>query len=193
MTDPHQSSVVVDEVPKIGRLVVFASASSPGAERQPMIPEQELSIVDWQDTTQRQKTLWKPWTWFDSAIQKYDCGHVGPRHFVLRIWGRQVYPADKKRGEKCPDCCVQLLKTEAIRCCLCGFAILPGEPIAVYNVDSVQPKDFDFTIIDGCSLGCMMWDCCPSGGFFAGHWTGNSVIWYGEGEETLPQKAPAGA
>jgi len=105
----------------------------------------------------------------------YDCGHEGPVDFDYDIFGERVdTDTDKLREEhdRCPECIVVEMREIIIRCVLCGHAILPGSPVAVYAGGKGMRKKIAVRAPDGGYIGCMRWDCCPSGGFFAGHWTG---------------------
>ncbi|MEK7181089.1 MAG: hypothetical protein AAB738_02005 [Patescibacteria group bacterium] len=57
------------------------------------------------------------------------------------------------------------------RCARCGLVILPGMAVALYGQESEGLRLDIATNIDGAIIGCMRWDCCPSGGFLAGHWS----------------------
>lgn len=105
----------------------------------------------------------------------YNCGHKGPYKFTLMILGEDCTPKKKYFKDRpfCPDC----IRSVIIRCALCGNPIFPGSPVARYG----DMKDFkgewktyadeEETVV----IGCMGWDCCPSGGFFSGHWTGEYI------------------
>ncbi len=106
---------------------------------------------------------------------KFACGHKAPRRFKIDFYGEVREPAKEvlKRRERCGPCAAAWLKDISIRCALCGCAILPGEGVAAYADDPSYKEAWKTRIgsdKDGV-LGCMGWDCCPSGGFFAGHWT----------------------
>lgn len=165
-----RDKVTVDEFPSTGSFVVLAKT---GPERKSIPLSQDQDILDWIEID-------RPW-WqrFSGKYRRYHCGHRGIKSFAIRIWGTQVRPAPKRKKAVCPDCSVELIKKEALRCCLCGFPILPGDGIASYNADSVRPKNWDFTAVGGFAVGCMRWDCCPSGGFFSGHWDGTNIVWLG--------------
>lgn len=105
---------------------------------------------------------------------EYACGHSGPRKFVINLYGQIREPNDEFFVERkmCPVCFIDSLRKVTIRCGVCGNAIFPGEPVAAYaNNDSFNPKWLTLTP-NGSVIGCLRMDCCPSGGFFAGHWSG---------------------
>jgi len=82
-----------------------------------------------------------------------------------------------RRRELCPDCLTAELRQVTIRCALCGFAIFPGEPVALYGGPKSSFRGTAGTAEhDGQYVGCLRCDCCPSGGFFAGHWDGQRVV-----------------
>lgn len=111
-----------------------------------------------------------------------ECGHRGPREFKFDIWGnthtytlkpeliKQVDGAEATNGY-CPRCFFEEMKKAAIRCCLCGHAILPGEGVALYHKNSKGVNKNVATYVGDSAIGCLLWNCCPSGGFFAGYWT----------------------
>lgn len=122
-------------------MAIFAKV---GPERKPIHMEQDPTIVDW---IERPTTRWNFFKW--SRSRRYKCGHRGPKSFTVRIYGRALLPNPKKADRSCPDCSLEELKRRAIRCCLCGSCIIPGEPVALYDAHIVVPKDYEFTIMDG--------------------------------------------
>jgi hypothetical protein len=49
---------------------------------------------------------------------------------------------------------------------------MPGDGVALYGKGSTGIHESATILDDGVSaVGCLRWDCCPSGGFFAGSWT----------------------
>ena len=105
----------------------------------------------------------------------FDCGHTGPVRFHYVIFG-EAFETDearlRKEHKRCPDCIVAEMRQEIIRCALCGHFILPGDSVACYGSGSDIRDEWATRTPDGGYIGCMRWDCCPSGGFFAGHWQG---------------------
>ncbi len=104
----------------------------------------------------------------------YACGHIDSAKFRHDFYGEVREPTDEvfAAREKCGECMLASVKEFVIRCGACGFAILPGDPVALY-VDAHH-----FSIVwkkivrePPRVVGCMRWGCCPSGGFFAGHWS----------------------
>lgn len=111
-----------------------------------------------------------------------ECGHKCSIGFEFNIWGnvnglklkservKKVNGIETAEG-LCPKCYFEKLKQTAIRCCLCGYAILPSDGIALYHKNSNGINKKVATFIGDSAVGCLLWDCCPSGGFFAGHWS----------------------
>lgn len=164
MTDQKK---VIEESPSSGRLVSFARS---GPLREPQY-DQDIHIVDWVD-----RNLKLPFWKFFLKTQKYNCGHSGVRKFSLRIYGRDVRPSEKMHDELCPTCALKKLQSEIARCCLCARAIMPGEVVSLYNLSSVEPKDFPFNIInENRVIGCGFSDCAESSFFYVGHWNGVDI------------------
>lgn len=106
---------------------------------------------------------------------KFACGHAAPRKFKIDFYGevREPQAALLKKRLRCGPCEAERLKKVSIRCALCGRAILPGDGVAAYMDDPEYKEAWKTRIGSGKDgvLGCLYTDCCPSGGFFAGHWT----------------------
>jgi len=160
--------IQVTEKPEIAgpngeRLSIAASA---GPERQPLTPAQDPTIVDYVLT---------PKLGLFNPVKQHGCGHLGPSYYNIRVYGGIITPTKEHAQELCPDCLIKEVKETFVRCCLCGLYIMPGDPVAVYCANSVEPKDFAFTIVGSSAIGCLRWDCCQSGGFYAGNWTGKDI------------------
>jgi hypothetical protein len=108
---------------------------------------------------------------------KYACGHEGWKRFRLSLWGNILTPAPVifKKREACPDCLLKEALRVTIRRALCGFHIAPGDGIALY-ADRETFKPEWTTRHEGSAIGCLRWNCCPSGGFYAGHWDGEQFV-----------------
>ncbi len=118
----------------------------------------------------------------------YSCGHSAPEKYSINLYGDWFGEFDDEQD--CPDCLLAKMLAVTIRCALCGLPIVPGRPVAVYSPRSSGLR-LDIATRDGNSvLGCMRLDCCPSGGHFAGHWTGTALKSAFE-EETLVQQVIA--
>lgn len=124
------------------------------------------------------------------------CGHKIWRRERLMIDDVQFSAPDKDKYDAgqgaalkrvffppklCSSCEVPDMLTRTIRCILCANPIFPGSPVARYMVNAEMLKSEHVSSAaftdDGIeAFGCLSMDCCPSGGFFAGHWDGNNVI-----------------
>lgn len=120
--------------------------------------------------------------------RRHACGHRGARKFKLMTYGEETKWISQK--ERCPDCFLAYAKELIIRCALCGFPIVPGAPVVLYWHGS-DPIRKDATRVDDHVMGCLRWDCCPSGGFFAGHWTGRGFAPAFPGGRTIAEQALA--
>lgn len=104
---------------------------------------------------------------------KFKCGHSGPQKAQFILYGESFLFGGKEKvtdSSKCPDCLLKELKETSIQCCLCGAPIPPGRPVALYHKSSEGIKEWA-TYVNNSAMGCLRWNCAPSGGFFAGHWT----------------------
>ncbi len=105
---------------------------------------------------------------------RYACGHDGPTRFKMDFWGEPIGQGDasEKMPPKCQECLIAEIRLDLIRCCLCGYSIGPGDKVALYNYGTFRT---DATKVGEGEraqfVGCLRSDCCPSGGFFGGHWT----------------------
>ena len=110
------------------------------------------------------------------------CGHTGPAHFRIKIWDDTLefkVPESviKKSGTKehvagiCPECFAVKIGQTAIRCCKCGKTILIDDPVSLYPKGSDVVNNDIAEYAEEYAIGCLRIECCPSGGFFAGHWT----------------------
>lgn len=115
---------------------------------------------------------------------EYECGHRHAERFTVNIFGEPITFTDAGYAirELCAECFLARLRTGLIRCALCGFPIMPGDPVAVYgNNKKLFKKEWMTTVGEGKDedkgvIGCLRWDCCPSGGFFSGHWMGDHYV-----------------
>lgn len=106
--------------------------------------------------------------------RQYQCGHRGPRWFKISTWGEETKKI--KNPQRCPDCMLEYFKKVLIRCAVCGRHIAPGDPVALYSTISKDLRIEIATMVDKETVvGCLRRGCCPSGGFFAGHWDGEKV------------------
>jgi|GEM_PF-6461874 len=105
---------------------------------------------------------------------RYECGHDDAPEFRIALWGE---PLLRKRPEQppkiCSECLLKKALEDSIRCGDCGFAILPGEPVAVRTAErrggmACYPVDPDGGVIV-CVRRC---DHAPG---FCGHWMGKGI------------------
>jgi len=89
------------------------------------------------------------------------------------LWNRR-YPIPNE----CDACRFEKLFVSTILCVRCRCPIMYGDPVSVY-MPSILPEDFDDSYtahVKGGFIGCMGGYCCPTGGFYAGHWNGDGVL-----------------
>ncbi len=135
--------------------------------------------------------------------QVYACGHEDADRFDLELYGERQRFNDAYFKDKpyCGDCLLKFVMEGSIRCAACGLIIRDDDPVALYSSGDGLGR-YPSTLVDGQYVGCMRWDCCPSGGFFSGHWTsqgfkplfasGNSVVGevFATGEPVFIQSGP---
>ena len=137
----------------------IVGSSGDGKEERKMATSDEIKLVDCSKET-----------------RQFSCGHEGPISFNYDIYGDHI-ETDKEslsQSEKCGDCIVAEMKKDIIQCCFCGQPIFPGSQVALYGGGKGIRKKWT-TKHKGSAIGCMAWECCPSGGFFGGIWTGETV------------------
>lgn len=113
-------------------------------------------------------------------IVRFACGHDAPARFAVIFWGEPKEPTDEVLAarKECGECVLALWRPKLIRCARCGFPIGPGDPVALYEDDGrFKPERKTAVERDGRRrvIGCLRWDCCPSGAFFVGNWDGEKV------------------
>ncbi len=162
-----------DKPPSIPGLELILAV---GADMEPMVPEQDPSIVDWVEVAPPENE--------STEIIHSQCGHTGPKWYEVRLWGDRYSPYDEIRQLRCPACNVEHLAKVAIRCCVCGLPILPGDGVVFYNLDSVTGQDFSITTYkqeesgNTYALGCGRWNCCWEGIAIVGRWQEDGIITY---------------
>lgn len=121
--------------------------------------------------------------YFSSELYPYMCGHRGPRIYTLSVYGQL---SDEIRNfDLCPGCFIQHIAEATIRCASCGLPIFPGDGVALYHQSSDGLDLSVATKVRDHVIGCLRRDCCPSGDFFAGHWSGKKF------KEAFPGGVPA--
>lgn len=66
------------------------------------------------------------------GLIRNECGHNGPRCFALDVYGERL---DLKEQSKCPDCLIEELRQQSIRCALCGWPIFAGQRTSLTTLD----------------------------------------------------------
>lgn len=83
--------------------------------------------------------------------------------------------------QKCFACLGKHEFNYAIICATCGRIILRGQPVSLYEADGETSGNPFYryatrTLIDGVTVNCMDWECCPGIDFFSGHWHGDGIL-----------------
>ncbi|MBI4437612.1 hypothetical protein HY631_01535 [Candidatus Uhrbacteria bacterium] len=126
---------------------------------------------------------------------KAGCGHTIWRMERLVLHGKTVCKSnpnfsalptgpDGYRAIIAPKQCILCQFAEpfaaAIECACCHHVIFRGDPVSAYFfTGETPPKGFDearATRTRNGFVGCMGWECCPTSGFFAGHWTTEGIL-----------------
>jgi|GEM_PF-1661409 len=118
---------------------------------------------------------------------RYDCGHIAPAECRIFIYG-ETYSALNNKNH-CPECRIRRIRQQVVRCSSCGRPIMPSSQVALYAGSSPGLKFRNVGIKHrGQYIGCMRADCCPSGGFFAGHWSEDGFVSAFEEGATLAEE-----
>jgi hypothetical protein len=112
----------------------------------------------------------------NAEIVAYRCGHDGVADFSADIYGEVFAPRPEvlQAREKCPECMLAQLLAGTIRCAICGLLIPPNDPVALYRKCGKE-RSYAYAVGDKV-IGCLRDDCCPSGGFYAGRWSGKEFV-----------------
>lgn len=104
--------------------------------------------------------------------RRYQCGHKGPKHFLIHLWGEE-----KKRRDYtlCPNCLLEKLSSGMIRCPDCLLPILKGDAVALYAVNENENLHPDARVVDEQVVCCLRWLCTPTAAGFVGHWNGTGI------------------
>lgn len=107
-----------------------------------------------------------------TATQRdYECGHTGPVHYRLQVYGRKTRTF--KDSRTCPGCMIRSLEKEVVRCARCGTTIFSGEEVTIRHLN-----DFE-EIPRYAKEQCEDWYiCCSHVGCWDQH-TETSGIWNG--------------
>ncbi|OGY25291.1 MAG: hypothetical protein A2Z11_02920 [Candidatus Woykebacteria bacterium RBG_16_43_9] len=102
----------------------------------------------------------------------FACGHSSSLRGQVRegehdlSWNLILTPW-KAAGSVCVRCAI----AASIDCCSCPGKIYPGDPVALYGLRSEGIDWERATRVVESVVGCLRWNCCPCGGFYAGNWT----------------------
>lgn len=117
------------------------------------------------------------WYLEDVVVDGRTLRHSNPNFSVwlTRVpqWLRSLFARDS-----CSLCQHKRVFENAIRCAYCDSVIFPGDPVSIYFPSPV-PDEFQgdrVVLTENGFVGCMGRECCPTGGFFAGHWTAEGVL-----------------
>lgn len=115
----------------------------------------------------------------EGELTEYQCGHQYASLFAINAYGYIMRPTQGywDERERCGDCEIKMFEQKTRRCGRCGHVIMPGNGVATYDVHSSFEQKPGVEIIDHqdgsrSAMGCLRMRCCPSGGFYSGHWTG---------------------
>lgn len=108
----------------------------------------------------------------NEMIAAFKCGHSGPKEFIHDLWGEkyQIKAEIVATLEKCGQCLLDEALKSSIRCCKCGFAILPGSWVVRYADIFLFKKEW--TTDQGGAIACMRTNCCQNPFAVSGNWDG---------------------
>lgn len=111
------------------------------------------------------------WKCAPFLTRDYECGHSDSRRFRVKAFDREEVRVSQH--EHCPTCFIAYVKKHTIFCGLCGLSIMPLDQVALYSYENEDKNQIpeNATYHNKSVIGCLRPNCCPSGGFFAGHWT----------------------
>lgn len=104
------------------------------------------------------------------------CQHSAPRGADINVYGNEMFLGDvsflkNEIDTQCPECWLAFFQKHAIRCSLCGYGIIPGDPVALYGKGSPGVRLDMATFVGKDAIGCLLSGRCLSNGLFAGRWT----------------------
>lgn len=105
--------------------------------------------------------------------RKYDCGHTGPRGFLVDFWGSREINTEDSRI--CPDCLIQIAGDGTIRCFDCHLPIYKGNPVNLWIKDFREKQRDGTVVINGQKICCLRWSCATTMAAFAGYWNGEGI------------------
>ncbi len=105
---------------------------------------------------------------------RYECGHDDAPEFKLDLWGEpKLHKRPGVTPMFCSDCALKEILAVSTRCGDCGFAIMPGEPVAVRSPDRGDGVTGYPMNPEGGVIVCVR--LCDHAPGFCGHWTGKGV------------------
>lgn len=128
------------------------------------------------DRPPRERCLILRKSWKDVA---YPCGHDGPQRFTLDLFGEEHYPSYEFLDEmrRCPACIFEAVMAGTIRCAVCGYVILAGEEVTLYENDGSFTPSWTTTADYGRGvIACLRPDCRSPFFEVEGRWAGRSFI-----------------
>lgn len=111
----------------------------------------------------------------DGEPIRYDCGHEDAPEYRIDLYGEPCIHKRPGKGTKlCSACLLAELLKVVRRCGACGFAIKPGDPVALCVDDKRIGKKEWKTLYGGNLLVCLRWEC-DNGPGYCGHWMGDGI------------------
>lgn len=106
---------------------------------------------------------------------RYECGHDDAPEYRLDLYGEPCVHKRPGKGTKlCSACLLAGLLKVVRRCGACGFAIKPGDPVALCVDDRRIGKKEWKTYVGKDLLVCLRWEC-DNGPGYCGHWMGDGI------------------
>lgn len=106
---------------------------------------------------------------------RYDCGHEDAPEFRIDLYGEPaIHKKPGKGAMLCSDCLLAKIKQTSRRCGACGFAIMPGDPVALRVDDERIGRKEWKTLYGDQLLVCLRYDC-DNGPGYCGHWLGDGI------------------
>jgi len=122
--------------------------------------------------------------------RKFPCGHRGPKLFDLDLFG-EVLQSNGKSPDKCGDCFAAGVRGRS------AAVLSAASHLARRGRGPLRPQQPVQDRVEHRSRlrihRLPAHDCCPSGGFFAGHWTGQGFKpAFGDGATAVEQAIRTG-
>lgn len=173
-----------DQPVSSGGLVVVASTEEP-KKREKFFDCVEERIEELGDV----KVLYLPCRHILSVRGKvHFCGQIFDFDNVSVVQKKLFALNEVKEAGRCGICFLDHLHRYSIRCCFCGAPIMAGSGVALYHKSSGGINMEKATFVEDNAIGCLNFDCLPSGGFYAGWWTVNGFKSAFDGASCLADK-----